>query len=93
MPAAHPAGLIEGHASGRNLVVEVRMSQPFLIPGVPDRPKAQAGPPMPRIRRHGEPRLRNSAEEDVVCHGRVLPRQRNEFVRQREDPVRVSHRE
>jgi hypothetical protein len=35
--------------------------------------------------------LRNGAEEDVVDDGRVLPRQWNEFVWQREDHVRVSH--
>lgn len=92
MPAANPACLIEGDAAGWHQAVDVRMSQQFLIPGVQDSQKAKACPQMPGIRSNGEQRLRNGAEEDVVHDGRVLPRQRNEFVRQRENHVRVSHR-
>ena len=92
MPAANPACLIEGDAAGRHQTVDVRMSQQFLIPGVQDSQKAKACPQMPRIRSNGEQGLRNGAEEDVVHDGRVLPRQWNEFVRQREDQVRVSNR-
>jgi len=92
MPAANPACLIEGDAAGRHQTVDVRMSQQFLIPGVQDSQKAQACPQMAWIRSNREQRLRNGAEEDVVHDGRVLPRQRNEFVRQREDHVRVSYR-
>ena len=92
MPTANPSCLIEGDAAGRRQAVDVRMSQQFLIPGVQDSQKAQACPQMPRIRGNREQRLGNGAEEDVVHDSRVLPRQRNEFVRQREDQVRVSNR-
>ena len=72
MPAANPACLIEGDATGWHQAMDVRMSQQFLIPGMQYGQKAKACPEMPRIGSNREQGLRNGSEEDVVNDGRVL---------------------
>jgi hypothetical protein len=69
------------------------MSQQSLIPGMEDRQKAEPCPEMFRIGRDGQQCLGGRPEEQIVKHAGVLPRQRDQLMRQRENDMRVRNRQ
>jgi len=69
----------------------MRVRQQLLIPGMQNGQKAESCPEALRIGGDGQQRLRGGSEEQIVNHSGVLPRQRDQLMRQRKDDMRVRH--
>jgi hypothetical protein len=83
--------MIGGQATGRNNAMDMRMMQQLLIPGVQDAEEPDLSAEMFGVPGDLEQSLGAGAKQKAVDFTLVLPRQRSQFMRQREDDMDVRH--
>ena len=90
---SNPSGTIGGKTASGNNVVDVRMMLKILAPGMEHAEKTDVCSQMLRVSRKFEQRGCTRAEQQFVKQSFILQYERGEFVRQREDYVKVGDRQ
>jgi hypothetical protein len=91
--ASDPAGAVKRGPTTRHDAVDMRVVLQGLAPGVENHGHAELGAEMPGIGCDGGKCLGRRAEQDRVNGGFVLERDLAERCRQREDDMKVRHRQ
>ena len=93
LPRRMPRRAVVSDAAAGDKAVHVRVVVQLLGPGVQDGEKTQLRPEMAWVRRQGKQSVGDGTEQQAIHQLRVLEGQGNQFVRQREDDMRVGHRQ
>jgi hypothetical protein len=91
--ACPPRASVLAQTTGRYDAVDVGMMDERLAPGMEDGKEPEPGTEMLRVLGDLLERTSRGAEQEIVDDGRVLKRERRQQLRDREDHVRIGHRQ